>query len=211
MSDTNIESVTFQPFIGKQYEKEPYKILLLGESHYRSEFCAEYCATNPDKKSEITRAVVNRYLAGVHSRYRFFTGALYAIFGQDAKREQMEQLAFYNFVQEYAGDNSRVTPSADVWKAAAQPFFDVLRELKPDFVVCCGKRLYDHLPDDPDKEKRAAGTELFNDGKYLWSRRYFYHIDDRAIPLVAIRHPSSVGFNGSAYHLKLKEFCKEIE
>ena len=207
MSDTNIESVTFQPFIGKQYEKEPYKILLLGESHY----CSEYCAANPDKKCKITSAVVDRCFVGERSHYRFFTGALYAIFGQDAKREQMERPAFYNYVQEYAGNNSRIAPSDTAWKAAVQPFFDVLRELKPDLVICCGKRLYDHLPDDPDKEKRAAGTELFNDGKYLWSRRYFYHIDDRAIPLVAIRHPSSVGFNGSAYHLKLKEFCKEIE
>lgn len=186
----SIEKITFQPFIGRDYEKQNRKILLLGESHYDS-------SGNCNDKENFTKEVVEDYING--ATCRFFTCAIRAIFGEGATRDDYQKIAFYNYVQDFVGNSSRQKPKSVQWEYSKQPFLDVLKALKPDIIICCGQRLYNNTPDCPCG-KIHKGEEICTE-RYLWCKKYCYHLENgKNIEMIAINHPSSVGFSGKNYY-----------
>lgn len=186
-----ISDIHFLPYVGENYANSLKKILFLGESHY-----------NEDTGIQKTREVIEEYLNGYN--YRFFNNAFGAVFGITFSRKYVgENIAFYNYIQEIVGSTARIRPTNEMWENAKKPFLNILETYLPDIVICCGKALYNHLPDSPDGKSQHGVS--FTDGK-LWMMRYNYIIGAKEIPLYAIRHPSSVGFNALKYYELLRKY-----
>jgi hypothetical protein len=87
-------------------------------------------------------------------RHAFFTTTAKLVLGlagenylsDEQQREFWDRVAFYNYVQDFAGE----TPSGDVtpemWEDARAPFLTVVNELEPDAVLILGKGLSEHVP-----------------------------------------------------------------
>lgn len=187
--------VSFEPWVGKNYDDGRVRLMLLGESHYGSDI----------GKNETEKAVSD-YMEG-KTNYRFFSGAVKAAFGPGAGRDRLDDVALYNYVQSVL-EKPGARPTRKMWEAAKAPFRTVMEQLMPDEVLCLGAAVYDHLPDDWDAEKRAPDRELFREGR-LWCKEYRYHINGRDIPVYGILHPAFRGFNAAAYHEKLKAYLSQ--
>jgi uracil-DNA glycosylase len=184
----NLE-VKFKPFVGSNFINNDFKILLLGESHY-----------GIDEKDQKTINVAERFLDGCN--YKFLSGALKTIYGDQYKRDDIQNVAFYNYIQHML-PNGRTNPTDEEWNNSIKPFFNVLEVLEPNVILCLGKRLYSHLPFDTNDKNRNWSEEITNE-KHLWCKKYKYTINEKEILLLAILHPSSVGFNGLKYNELLK-------
>lgn len=149
---TASSGIRFLPWIGDQYFKSGfggYKILLLGESHY---------SDTPDDRDnpELTRMIVAHYALGPKPhRYFSILSALVAGAARPRNLTPAQQghiwqsLCFYNYVQDLL-PVARRRPSPDMWKNAAQPFAEILGELRPDILLVAGKQLSWHIPALPE-------------------------------------------------------------
>lgn len=139
---------TFRPWIGEKYDTEGVKggiqLLILGESHY---------GTSGPNDSTFTRRVVAKY-GQDDERHAFFTKTAKLVLGltrgdhlSDEKQRQFwDRVAFYNYVQEYAGETPDGTVISEMWEEAEKPFLTVLRQLDPDALLILGKGLSKHVP-----------------------------------------------------------------
>jgi hypothetical protein len=136
----------FYPWVGPHYTDgviDGLRVLVLGESHFSFSLPVE-------KERGLTQLVIQEELDG-KMRHRFISGVTRALFDRAAvtNRARFSSLwntmAFYNYLQEYAGNGPRKRPSDAAWHRSAAPFRSVLAALKPDFVLACGRALYEHL------------------------------------------------------------------
>jgi hypothetical protein len=157
---------TFDPWIGSFYESQGIrgiKLLILGESHYGR--------IGTEKRSFTANVIQQR---GQIGRFRFFTTTQRLVIGgrgrlSIAEREDFwNRVAFYNYVQSFAGQKARRRPTADMWSAAQEPFLQTLVEVQPHVLLVLGRELRRHLPDIP-----------------------------HTIRLCEVQHPSSPGFKYS--------------
>jgi hypothetical protein len=141
----------FKPWIGKNYHTNGLngiKILFLGESHY---------GKAGNEKADTTINVIKRLALGEQRYHRFFTTiAKFALLkgaknkiSKKERKEFWESVAFYNYVQEFVGDKSRIRPTKEMWQSAKKPFCEILEELKPQLIVVLGKELNKNLPRIP--------------------------------------------------------------
>lgn len=138
---------SFEPWIGEQYNeglKNGTQLLILGESHY---------GTSGPKDASFTQHVVAEH--GKKNRHAFFTKTAKLVLGltgddylTDDQREAFwDRVAFYNYVQEYAGETPDGTVTPEMWEDAEKPFLTVLERLDPDAVLILGKELSNHVPE----------------------------------------------------------------
>ncbi|WNM57733.1 hypothetical protein [Candidatus Nitrospira allomarina] len=139
----------FDPWVGTKYRYEGFnglKVLILGESHY---------GDAGTETAELTSEVVKEW--GQEKRSRFFTVTQKLIQGtasgervlaQDRK-EFWEQVAFYNYIQEFVGAGPRQRPAQEMWERSAAAFNDTLGELEPNVLVVLGYELQSNLPKVP--------------------------------------------------------------
>ena len=141
----------FKPWIGKRYENRELfglRILLLGESHYGE----------PGEENENFTIDVVKYW-GQKERLRFFTITAKFLLGKgtgewlsDNERSDFwEKVAFYNYIQELVGNNSRIRPTSEMWENAKASFLLLCDVLKPELIVVLGKELCSNLPAIPSK------------------------------------------------------------
>lgn len=134
------------PFVGEKYRNSRYgvRIMVLGESHYSYE---EYTGANFTQKVIADCA----YVPG----FAFFSKLTNVLRGRidwptdEERREIWQHVAFYNFVQEFVGGESRIAPTREMWREAQKPFQEVVRTLEPDVILVLGARLWqkvDALP-----------------------------------------------------------------
>ena len=154
ISGKAMTGIIFEPWIGSKYTADnrfDLRVLVLGESHYGEE--SESGAT-------VTSEVVRQYAQD--ERHAFFTKVSKVLLGLDektwiddeARGEVWEHVAFYNYIQGFVSNESRVRPSTEMWTAAQDPFLHVLASLKPNVILVLGKELIAHLPELP------AGIEI---------------------------------------------------
>ena len=133
--------VTFHPWVGRDYLESPFgvRVLVLGESHYGE----------GDVRPDLTSKVVRRL--GQATRYPFFTviakilrGTTGSITNED-RAGVWEDVAFYNFVQDFVGNQPRNRPTIRQWSDAQEPFETVLAALRPHAVLILGYDLADHM------------------------------------------------------------------
>lgn len=141
-----MSGVVFDPWIGSKYFGENYfglRVLVLGESHY-----GDVLESRPTVTTEVVR------LLAQNERHVFFTKVSKVLLGLDGntwldnkqRGEIWEHIAFYNYIQGFVGNDSRIRPSSDLWKASTQPFLEVVQKLSPAVILVLGKELGSHIP-----------------------------------------------------------------
>ena len=145
--------VRFRPWVGDQYgrlSRWELSVLLLGESHYDEGF---------GQGEHLTEFVVRRHVRREGKQYPFWTkiaktfvGPMYESAAD--RRSFWQSVAFYNYVQEFAGTGPRQRPTPRQFRSAWLPFSEVVGELRPDVVVVLGFGLWDAL--DPLLASRSA-------------------------------------------------------
>jgi hypothetical protein len=136
----------FLPWIGSSYNSGLYgaRVLILGESHYGT----------PPEKEGFTRHIIAKYGQTKRSRFFSVTQRLVSLdksrncISSSARKAFWEQVAFYNYVQQFVGASARKRPTPAQWEEAKEPFIHTVRELSPDLIIVLGQDTKRHLPKD---------------------------------------------------------------
>jgi hypothetical protein len=211
-SNDDFPDCHFYPWVGPHYTDgvidglDGLRVLVLGESHYAYGLPVE-------KERGLTQLVIQEELEG-KMRHRFISGVTRALFSRATVDDRARfsslwnAMAFYNYVQEYAGDGPRKRPSDAAWQRSAVPFRSVLATLQPDFVLACGRMLYERLKlvegltddgqygDDGDKRTRSREIELGGGRRGV---------------LGMIYHPASFGFRADEWHPRIGEYVQRAK
>jgi len=142
----------FRPWIGPQYARPDNifkrRILVLGESHY-----GPYGTEHPDD----TINTVQLFTQG-GARHAFFTKIAKVLLGLNEThwlsnkdlKEAFDNIAFYNYIPQFAGEQARQRPTPAMWDASREPFSKTLELLQPHLVIILGKALNHHVPELPE-------------------------------------------------------------
>jgi hypothetical protein len=199
--------IRFKPFVGTEYQKQDFKILILGESHYLndSDFI-DYLDGN--KKVElITNNVVNGYLnykktgksyANWMNTFTKFSNVLNG--KKSSIKETVEfwqSSSFYNYVQAPT-KGPRISPSEEEFKQSFDALTEVVEEIKPNLIFFWGHRLWNNFPKD------NYGS-LINGNEKIHFLKFSYNL-----PIIVMPHPSSSKFN---YGIKdeIKDYLNVIK
>ena len=199
--DSKLQHVYTQPFIGNYYFAKKPRILIVGHNHY--------CA-NPEEEfvPEITLDVLSRYLKARHDGspiesdvHSFLSFEKAMIRGGDnvSPDESLSfwnSVAFYNYVQypNTTEDKIKVMISQQ-YKDSYDGFFEILRFLKPDYVIAWGKQNYERMPP-------ISFSNLDFEGQYACT----YHLEDGYnVKVLGIQHPS-VAFSPSVWGPIIERF-----
>ena len=184
--------IRFKPFIGKYFQTQEFKILILGESHY---FCdkdySDYL--NEEKRiKSITIEVVNRFLdfkkTGENSEKWMKT---YTSFSNvfNGKRQSnpetidfWESCSFYNYVQAPT-KGTRISPMKEEFDLSFNAFKHVVEEINPNLIFFWGYRLWDNFPKDNYRSLTKGADKI-----------HFLTLNSN-FPIMVVPHPSSSKFN----------------
>jgi hypothetical protein len=176
---------TFEPWRGTIYGSSDiggFKLLLLGESHYGL----------PDEATrELTIQVVTGHIRdGVKLPFFDRCGELLTqtpVFQKFGKRDVLNAVAFYNFVQRFPGSAPGYRPTKQDWVDAMPPFLSVLDDLRPHAVLVLGRGIWNHIPFRDGTRSEVAVSDF----QRLWIRP-----DGWRIAAASIYHPTgSHGFS----------------
>lgn len=178
-----MSKIVFKPYVGINYSSGGIfgkKILVLGESHYCDE--SEVCDT-------LTATVLQKYMnhnvnEGWMNTFKKFERALAGktTTGDDSHCI-WDSLAFYNFLQVPMGD-ARIAGQPEDYKNAIEPFFEVLNQLQPDYLIVWGQRLWSKLPNENwtdgksvtvDNYENPVGTYTLSNGHKVITTPVYHH------------------------------------
>jgi hypothetical protein len=138
-NEKSISSIKFKPWLGDNYENENIKILILGESHY---------GNSDENKETFTQDVIKSWALREEGSIKFFTTIAKVLsdkidewLSDDDAKEFWNKVVFYNYIQDFVGQNARIRPTDEMWRQAEKPFNEVLLKYQPDIVVVLGKDL----------------------------------------------------------------------
>lgn len=181
--------VRFDPWVGANYGRRSrfgVGVLVLGEAHY---------GLDHEYDRNLTIELTADYKEGRWNS-RFWTNIGQAIMGKHhtdfVRGDVWDHCALYNYVQSFPADRARVAPSRKQWGESELPFREVLGELRPDFVLVLGERLWDHLPTDYN-----PGPKVEVDGEQ--KDTVWYSGNSYQALAGRIFHPSS-GFDYTRWH-----------
>ena len=211
------KGVKFLPFVGDSYEhgisfdeegnlvlgteaKPGKKVLVLGESHYCDEELSD------EELSSFTREVLDCYLNS-EERYRWmstfvkFERALSnTVTNVEDSKSIWNHLIFYNYLQLLLR-GARMAGDSEDYEEAKTPFFAILKQYQPDYIIVWGRRLFDNLPYENGVEGKCMPIININS----WS----YKIGDKMIKVLPIYHPS-VGFSWDYWHKIIVVFFSDL-
>ena len=211
------KGVKFLPFVGDNYEhgisfdkdgnlvlgtkENPgKKVLVLGESHYCDEELSD------EELSSFTREVLDCYLNS-EERYRWmstfvkFERALSnTVTNVEDSKSIWNHLIFYNYLQLLLR-GARMAGDSEDYEEAKTPFFAILKQYQPDYIIVWGRRLFDNLPYENGVEGKCMPIININS----WS----YKIGDKMIKVLPIYHPS-VGFSWDYWHKIIVVFFSDL-
>lgn len=173
--------LTFYPFVGSQYEKSDFKILILGESHHNK-------GNSDCTGSEMTKNYINEFIDYKKGKKPFYhsmntLSRFVNIFnGKKLNNSEavnyLESIAFYNYVQVLIETN-RKSPSLENFSNSIDAFKLVLNQLNPDLIIFWGNRLWNNFPKANHKQIK------FNDVN-------IHYLDfEKKVPFKVIPHPAS--------------------
>ena len=208
-----MESVFFKPWIGKNYSKKQSvfdkKILILGESHYckSRKSCPKCNIEVCPKEKEFTKNVVNSFLDYQDGKgekpknnvtYVKLTNLICP--EKSSIRDFWDSIVFYNFIQN-ANRKVGERPCGEDIEKSVEPFFEVIKEVKPDRIIVCGHMLWEWLPKDNWLSKQENLIRA-NGHKELVGA---YKIGRREIKCLRMLHPSRTKYE---YITIIKKFLK---
>lgn len=196
-----MEHVFFKPWVGAEYSHGGIfgkRILVLGESHY----------TDGEPDPNLTNTVMNEYLSYETTvppylqSFNKFERSLVGTATDGAIRKRIwNSLVFYNYLQTPMQGPRQAGSKAD-YANAAESFFEVLEEYRPEYVIVWGYRLWDALPGD----RWEWGDELTLDGAPVRTGCYLL-ADGTRINAVPVKHPSA-GYTWEDWYKDLQPFLK---
>jgi len=131
---------SYDPWIGSNYFSEPYRLLIVGESHHTE---GQKAADFPNE-SEYgdTIKCTQKYLDGY--RRDFWTKMVelsrrFMNWEHSDRLPILHRIAFCNFLSSYVCNNSD-DPSIEAIKSSVKPFLEVLDYTRPEFVILFGVR-----------------------------------------------------------------------
>lgn len=202
LDDSTFHVCGFMPWIGPRYRDGGFdglRVLILGESHYR-------WGLEADRVRYATRVVMQGEVTGT-DQHRFHDRVMRVMHGSNGRIPQEEVVrfwngvAFYNYVQEFVGDHPRDRPSPMQWEQAATVLPTVLAALRPQFVLACGRELYEHLKTVPD----LTSAPEFGADNYTRSREISVGSGERGV-VGLIHHPASIGFSARKWAPRAAEY-----
>lgn len=190
-------SCYFKPWQGSRYHRgyeKGKRLLLLGESHYD-----EGGRAHPGRN--FTIQVVEALGLARERKHPYWTKLVQIVTGDDAhdidRDDFWSRVAFYNFIQECVGDGPRIRPTDEHWKEAEAPFFSVLEELRPHYILVLGKELWNRMPEPKGTSEEG---DRFRAGRRK-HESWWYRTGPRSWALAAhVNHPSSPGFSAKEAH-----------
>ncbi|WP_263367688.1 hypothetical protein [Edaphobacter bradus] len=206
-------NVAFQPWIGDAFQEgiRGQRILVLGESHYHR--CDEDAACRNENDNarktmheNMTRGVVQWWKDNAHpSPLSYRVPKLFNI----EKSEFWTRVAFYNYLQSFAGPAARCRPSEEQWGdlTNAQGFQEILDQLNPNRILVLGKKLWSNLPSKTPplarQPQQETGLRVSNDVRsyhevdhfcyWYWSKSGHKGL---AMPIM---HPSASRFSAEEW------------
>jgi hypothetical protein len=202
-----MKNVFFKPWIGEYYDTNKSvfskKILIVGDSHYGED-------NGIDTYDNFTTEVINDYLDPNHSASwkGTFTKFMNS-FVKNTKHETCSKnklwssVSFYNYLQEFAGNDARLTHEYDYKKDRdILAFCSVLSSLQPEVIISWGNNVWDALP-------RNLGFGDLSPNNDHSDICFNYPFQEKTIRVVGITHPSggykSDFFNSVFVDLMLNE------
>ena len=192
----DFEHLTWRPWIGADWFKAGKRVLIVGESHYAAGNGAE----NAEEKirewqadADGTREVVLEVGIGDWYASRFFGNLHRAFFGKDIHGEKRtalwRNLAFCNFIQRPMRDPGE-RPRPDEFFGGWRYFMELLKKLRPEFVVFVGVTAAKHFSGAMSALgiEHAIAFAEYRNGAYPCKFSATY--DGMTTDMVAIRHTS---------------------
>jgi len=184
------------PWVGSNYDKNDYHLLIIGDSHYAVEngdFSKLAYDEFMDKNS--TKGVVNTVINNYYDNnptFPMFLGLLntFKKTTPESVASFFSNVAYYNFVQEVM-QSSDQKPSEDDFAKAWECFYDLIDVLKPDFCLFIGVRSETNI----NRVKALGGCyEIKDDVEKINRTRPRYgkvgKSSESKIPFIAIKHTS---------------------
>ncbi|WP_036877636.1 hypothetical protein [Xylanibacter oryzae] len=192
------------------------KILALGEYNHWStneETCGHdgECfngCKGLDKCSQITRHAVCDHLNINVSRKKWmnaYTKFERSLIGSettwDDSSKIWDHIMLYNYLQ-VPFSHARMNPKNEDYKEFKEQFFYVLKIFKPDYIIACGHRLYNFLPDSCWSE----GDKLKIDGETIKNGSYKLE-NNNEFKMYAVLNPSA-GYSWDHWNKVIKSIIK---
>lgn len=200
----------FQPFVGANYANGGLfgkRIMVLGESHYCDEGCADCgdCQLHRDCIG-FTQNVIRNYLDEACERenwMRTFLKFERSLVGMetdwDMKRKIWDSVLFFNYLQVAMGGPREAGTSGE-YSEAAGALFDMMDKYQPEYLIAWGNRLWNKLPGD----RWEDGEDIVVDGYHVATGSYVLG-NGKRVRVMAVNHPS-VGNSWYYWHRVIQIF-----
>ena len=204
------DGLFFRPFVGSSYADGGLfgkRIMVLGESHYCDEGCADCgdCLRHREWMG-FTNGVVKQYLDDRVERQRWmqtllkFERSLVGRETDQALRQRIWQsVVFYNYLQVAMGGPREAGTSAQ-YRQAGDALVEVMDKYQPEYVIAWGKRLWSNMPG----ERWREGEDIVVDGYHVATGAYFLS-NGRQVKVMAVNHPS-VGYPWDYWSRVIQDF-----
>jgi hypothetical protein len=185
--------LNFKAFTGKNYFKQDFKILVLGESHY----CGDginCCFQNPEGKkcNNFTTGVVADRFLGYKNGLRGFEKWMntYTKFSNSFMGKRLSNtdtisfwnsISFYNYVQ-MPMEKPRQSPSIEQFSYSQKALQETILELCPDLIIIWGYRLWNNFP------KHLKHSDVNT------PQMHFCRLE-KDYPILVLPHPASTKLN----------------
>ena len=204
----------FLPFVGYDYSSGGIfgkRVMILGESHYCGEKCADCgVAGKAGDCAAFTTNVIKAYLNPNTERERWMS--TYLKFERslvehetdgDGRQRIWQSLLFFNFLQ-VAMDETRQAGTQEQYLQAQRAFYEVLDQYLPEYIIVWGKRLWGFLPGDG---RWREEKDIVIDGQHIATGSYRLGNGERA-RVMAVYHPS-VGYSWDWWHKAIHAFLNQ--
>lgn len=206
-------NVFFQPFIGKDYYSGGIfgkRIMVLGESHYCEEGCADCGNISVHRECmSFTNGVLGDYLNEGLPRQRWMNTFLKferSLVGHETEWEERRRIwqsvMFYNYLQVAMG-GPRKAGTNEQYTHASRVFYGVIDKYLPQYIIVWGSRLWNYLPGD---SRWKNGEPIIIDGYKVETGSYTLGNGYRARAMT-VNHPS-VGYSWDWWHKAIHQFLK---
>ena len=205
-------NIFFQPFVGKDYANGGIfgrRIMILGESHYCDEGCADCgdCCLHRECMT-FTQHVFGDYLDENKERQnwmRTFLKFERSLVGEETDQalrlKIWNSVIFFNFLQVAMGGPREAGTSLQ-YQQAGKAFFEVLDRFQPEYVILWGQRLWDNTP----SERWQGGEDIIVDGRQVATGFYLLS-NGKKVKTMAVNHPS-VGYSWDYWYRVIQRFLK---
>lgn len=204
-----INDLNFSPWIPSNYGTGMYeRLLIIGESHYIQDERQEDDIIEEARKllqhqpvSSFTSGIIESYIDGIVD-INFYRN-LGLAFNPNDRFEVCNKAAFANAIQIPSVEASD-QPEVKHIETFIPGFWAILKEVRPDKVIICSKRMWNYSP--PDYDERGKYVESIEEGSCK-STIWKYNYEEGECFATGINHPSSF-FSHSSWHPFIQKFLK---